>query len=120
VTNLGTYFINDVIRYLINHVILRHTNSIVYYPQGNGQAESTNKVFGTLLTKLVNENQNDYDEHMSTILISYRTAFKVGIDHTPFQFVYGLYPLLPTKYLLPSKPGKFYDPKLVIVLCNHL
>jgi hypothetical protein len=59
VTNQGTHFINDVIRYLTYHFILRHTNSTVYYPQGNGQGEFTNKVVGTLLTKLVNENWND-------------------------------------------------------------
>ncbi len=56
VTNQGTHFINDVIRYLINHFILKHINSTVYYPQGNGQLESTNKIFNTLVTKLVNEN----------------------------------------------------------------
>jgi len=33
----------------------RHISSIIYYLQRNGQVESTNKVFGTLLTKLVNE-----------------------------------------------------------------
>jgi hypothetical protein len=36
VTNQGTHFINDVICYLTNHFILRDTNSIIYYPQGNG------------------------------------------------------------------------------------
>jgi hypothetical protein len=59
VTNQGTHFINDVICYLTDHFILKHTNSIVYYPQENGQAEYTNKVFDTLFTKLVNANQND-------------------------------------------------------------
>jgi hypothetical protein len=59
VTNQGTHFINDVIHYLTNHFILRHTTYIVYYPQRNGQVESTSKVFGTLSTKLVNKNQND-------------------------------------------------------------
>jgi hypothetical protein len=59
VTDQGTHFIKDVICYLIDHFILRHTSSIVYYPQGNGQAKFTNKVLGTLFTKLMNENQND-------------------------------------------------------------
>jgi len=59
VKDQGTHFINTIICYLIDHFILKHTCSIVYYPEGNGQAEFTNKVFGTLLTKLVNENQND-------------------------------------------------------------
>jgi hypothetical protein len=36
VTDQGTHFINDVIKYLTNHFILRHTIYIVYYPQGNG------------------------------------------------------------------------------------
>jgi hypothetical protein len=54
--NQGTHFINNAICYLIDHFIPRHTSSIVHYPQGNGQAKSTNKVFGTLLTKLMNEN----------------------------------------------------------------
>jgi hypothetical protein len=70
ITNQSTYFINDVIHYLINHFILRHTSFTVYHPQGNGQVKSTNKVFGTLFTKLVNEDQNDLDDHLSTILFS--------------------------------------------------
>jgi hypothetical protein len=48
-TNQGTHFINDVIKHFVDHFILRHTNFNVYHPQGNGQVESTNKVFGTLL-----------------------------------------------------------------------
>jgi hypothetical protein len=50
----------------------------------------------TILTKLGNENRNDWDEHLSTILFSYQTTYKVKIGHTPFQLVYGLHPLLPT------------------------
>ncbi len=36
VIDQGTHFINDAIKYFIDHVIFRHTRSIVYYPQGNG------------------------------------------------------------------------------------
>jgi hypothetical protein len=68
-----------------------------------------NKVFGTLLTKLVNE-KNDWDEYLYTILFSYQTTYKVETGHTPFQLVYGLHPLLLIKYLLPSKLGENRDP----------
>jgi hypothetical protein len=44
----------------------------------------------------MNENWNDWDEHLSTILFSYRITFEVGIDYTLFQLVYGLHPLLLT------------------------
>lgn len=55
ITNQGTYFINDAIRYLTNRLIKRHTYSTMYYLQENGQVESINKVFGTVFIKLVNE-----------------------------------------------------------------
>jgi hypothetical protein len=35
--------------------MFKHLGSITYYPQGNGQVEFINKIFGRLLTKLVNE-----------------------------------------------------------------
>jgi hypothetical protein len=34
--------------------------------------------------------------------------------------VYGLHPLLPTKYLLPSKPGENRDPQPIRVLTSQL
>jgi hypothetical protein len=43
----NTHFINDVIHYLINHFIWRHSSYFVYYPQRNGQVESINKSFST-------------------------------------------------------------------------
>ncbi len=57
VINQGVDFINDAINYLIGHFMLKHVISTTYYLIGNGQAESINKVLGTLLTKLVSENK---------------------------------------------------------------
>jgi hypothetical protein len=59
VTNEGVHFINDIIKYLTKWFILKHVNSTTYYPQGNGQEKSTNKIIGRLLTKLVNEKRTN-------------------------------------------------------------
>jgi hypothetical protein len=75
-------------------------SSTTYYPQGNGQVEYTNKVLGTLLTKLVSENKTDQDEHLSTMLFSYKTAYKVTTRYTPYQLVYGLHLLMPKEYIV--------------------
>jgi hypothetical protein len=32
VIDQGTHFINDAIKYLTNHLILKHINSTIYYP----------------------------------------------------------------------------------------
>ncbi len=35
VIDQGVHFINDAIKYLIDHFLLKHVNSTSYYPQGN-------------------------------------------------------------------------------------
>jgi hypothetical protein len=57
---------------------------------------------------------------MSIFLFSYQTTYKVGTGHTPFSLVYGLHPLLPTKYLLPFKPSENRDPQPISVLISRL
>jgi len=83
VINQGVHFINDITKHLTNFFLLKYVNLTTYYPHGNGQAESTNKVIGRLLTKLVNEKRTNWDKHLSTILL-----------------VYGLHPLMPIEYVL--------------------
>ncbi len=74
VIDQGIHFINDAINYLTSHFLLKHVSSTTYYLQGNGKVESINKVLGTLLTKLVNENRTNWDEHMSIVLFSYKIS----------------------------------------------
>ncbi len=62
---------------LTTHFLMKHISSTTYYPQGNDQAKSTNKVIDILLTKLVNKKRSDWDEHLHTILYAYQIAFKV-------------------------------------------
>ena len=49
VSDQGSHFLNGTIQVLTEHFLLRHTTSTTYYPQGNGQAESTNKVIVKML-----------------------------------------------------------------------
>jgi hypothetical protein len=50
---LGVHFINDAIKYLTNHFLLKHLSFITYYPQENEHAKSTNKFIVNFITKLV-------------------------------------------------------------------
>ena len=99
----GSHFLNGTIQVLTEHFLLRHTTSTFYYPQSNGQAESTNKVIVTMLQKLVNDNRTDWDIQLYTMLFSYQIAYKVAMGHSPFELVYGLLPLMPTEYIVPTQ-----------------
>ncbi len=100
--------------------MLKHVNSTTYYPQGNGQAKYTNKIIGRLLRKLVNEKKIDWDEHLSTVLFSYQTTYKVATSYTTYQLVYGLHPLMPTKYVLLATSGDQKDEKSTKVLTTKI
>jgi hypothetical protein len=67
------------------------------------------------LTKLVNENKTNWDEHLSIVLFSYMIAYKVATWYTPYQLVYGLHPLMPTKYIVLVVGGDERDSTLVKV-----
>ncbi len=36
ISNKGVHFINDVIKYFMDHFLMKHVSSTTYYPQGNG------------------------------------------------------------------------------------
>jgi hypothetical protein len=43
------------------------------------------------------------------MLFSNKTTYKVAIGYTPYQLVYGLHPLMPTKYIIPIASGNERD-----------
>ena len=53
VSDWGLHFLNDTIEYLLEEFMVVHKKSVPYHHQANGQAKSTNKILGALLTKIV-------------------------------------------------------------------
>jgi hypothetical protein len=54
------------------------------------------------------------------MLFSYKIAYKVVIEYTPYQLVYGLHPLMPTKYIVPTIGGDERNNTLMRVLINRI
>jgi hypothetical protein len=71
------------------------------------------------LTKLVNENITNWDEHLFTMLFSYKIAHKIA-TYTPYQLMYGLHPLMPTEYIIPVIGGDERNNTLVRILTNRI
>jgi len=70
------------------------------------------------LTKLVSDNRINWDEHLSILLFSYIIAYKITTWYTPYQLVYGLHPLMPTKYIMLVAGGNENYNILVKILSN--
>ncbi|MCO5575353.1 hypothetical protein L7F22_029153 [Adiantum nelumboides] len=95
VSDNGTHFINEVIKELTSNFMIFHHKSTSYYPQANGQAESTNKTLIFVLTKTIEAHRTDWDLKLTSALWAYRTAYKVAINCTPFKMVYGQEAVMP-------------------------
>jgi hypothetical protein len=72
------------------------------------------------LTKLISDNIINWDEHLSTMLFSYIIAYKVATWYTPYQLLYGLHPLMPTKYIVLIASGNEKDSTLVTILISKV
>jgi hypothetical protein len=65
------------IQYSLGDFLLKHTNSIEYY--SNGQVESTNKIIGTLII-----HQTNWDEHLTKIIFSLHNFTFGATRYIPF------------------------------------
>jgi transposase InsO family protein len=101
VSDQGTHFVNEVVRRLTQHYAVVHRRSTVYYPQGNGLAERTNKTLQNILLKIVEANRTDWDRKLHFALWAYRTSYKT---RTPFRMAFGLEAVMPSEFIVPSLP----------------
>ncbi|MCO5574477.1 hypothetical protein L7F22_028262 [Adiantum nelumboides] len=102
VSDRETHFINEVIENLLDEFMVIHRKSAPYHPQANGQAESTNKILVTVLTKIVSESRADWDQKLHSALWAYRVAYKTSIGTTPFNMVYEIQAILLLKFLIST------------------
>ena len=67
---------------------ISHHFSAPYYPQGNGQAEATNKILIRILERTVKTGR-DWHEKIHDALWAYRTTIRTPTNATPSELVYG-------------------------------
>jgi len=76
--------------------------SSIYYPQGNGQAEATNKIIKKILAKTIQQNGRDWHDKFPYALWEYRTSMRIAIGATPYPLVYGYEVVIPLEIEIPS------------------
>jgi transposase InsO family protein len=76
--------------------------SSIYYPQGNGLAESTNKNLIKIIKRTMAKNHKNWHNVLLNAIWADRVTPKTDVGNSPFFPVYGREAILPPHILLPS------------------
>src|SRR5499433_477352 len=103
VTDNGLQFISQELRELCNRYGIHLHHSSPYYPQGNGQAEATNKTLIKIIKKTCETHRHsDWPEKLVEALWAYRSSVRTPTGQTPYSLRFGMEPVLPYEILIPS------------------
>jgi hypothetical protein len=102
ISDNGPTFISGKLTQFLNKFGVKHFTSSTYYPQGNGQVESTNKNMVKILKKIINDKPRQWHTLLTYALWADRTTTKTSTGHTPFQLLYGQEAIMPVELELTS------------------
>ncbi|BFG30001.1 hypothetical protein CerSpe_162750 [Prunus speciosa] len=102
VTDNGTPFVNKQVSSTLSGYGIKHRRSTPYYPQGNGQAEATNKTILRILSKMVYEYEGGWSVHLPDALWAYRTSPRSATGFSPYSLVYGSDAISPVEITIPT------------------
>jgi hypothetical protein len=102
ISDNGTPFINKDVWEVLEHYRVKYRYSTLYYLQGNGQVEVTNRMLLRILSKMVFDYGNNWGAHLADVLWAYRSSPKTTTGFTPFSLVYGTGTISPTELVVPS------------------
>ena len=94
-TDQGREFVNELNSSLFDLAGINQRISAAYHPQSNGLDECTNQAISRALLKVINMQQDDWDEQLDGVLFSYRTSVHASTKFTPFYLMYGREAVLP-------------------------
>jgi hypothetical protein len=102
ITYNGGQFKNKDLKELCKKFRITQHWSSTYYPQGNGQAEASNKAILKILHRTVSKSGRDWHLQINPALWAYRTSIRTPMGTTPFALVYGVDVVLPIEVKIPT------------------
>ena len=95
ISDRGLEFNSKAFDEYLSAVGVKHHKTTPYHPQSNGKVERFNRTFKQILTKLVNNKRDSWEEQLGIALTAYNNATSITTGHTPFFLHYGRHATLP-------------------------
>jgi hypothetical protein len=77
--------------------------STANHPQTDGQSERANRTVEEMLRSYVNEQQSDWDQHLTAVEFAYNSSIQASTGYSPFYLMHGHHPITVADLINPSE-----------------
>ena len=89
ITDNGVHFNNILMKTITSTMHIAHAFSASYHPQTNGQVERFNATFCTQLAKYYDEDKDDWDVYLQSVVYAYNTGIHASTGFVPYELAFG-------------------------------
>ncbi|XP_058189165.1 uncharacterized protein LOC131306759 [Rhododendron vialii] len=111
VSDNRSQFVSKDLTSLCVEFSIRFFNSTSAYPQGNGQAEATNKTVCAGIKRRLHSKRGKWVEELPHVLWAYHSTPRRSTGQTPFSMAFGMEAVIPLKSRFPILRIENFDPK---------
>ena len=115
----GTEYVNRDLDLLSASLKIRRVKTSPYHPMTNGLTERFHDFLNKQLSKVISTDQQDWEDYLPGILLSYRVSVQEGTKYSPFFLHHGRDPVLPGDLLFEPKE-KYYGEDYVPMALQRL
>ena len=116
----GKNFMAEVVKLVSNVLGTKQSHTSGYVPWANGGVERFNRTLKSMLAKVIDSNQSDWDKHLLPVVYAYNTTIQDSTGFSPFFLQFGRAPQLPVDVLLENPPRVVDKMEYVIKLRRSL
>ena len=122
VSDQGREFCNELLDAVTQVLGIRKLRTTAYRPSANGRIERVHRTMNGLLSKVVSENQRDWQDKLPMITAAYNAAQHETTSYSPYYLVYGREYRTPLDLTLTSQNTSYGNTEIdyVELLQNRL
>ena len=106
----GTDFESALFQEVCKLLRIEKTRTSPYRPQSDGLVERCNRTIQTMLKAFVNENRNDWDDHLPFVMLAYRSTIQDSTGCSPNLIMFGRELYLPIDLMRGPPPQQHKCP----------
>ena len=111
-TDQGTEFQSALFQQLCELLQCKKTRTTPYHPQSDGLVERQNRTILAMLSAVVNENLDDWDDHLPYVMSAYRSSVQESTGCTPNLMLFGRENTMPLDLIFPLTEDEYPE-------CSH-